>query len=104
MHGVELLLEQRSICVSSIELVDLIALLLRNDLSVNPWRAPSAKVLFASANSGLGGAMLSTTWVTILPSFLSSFSGCNVVWRMLESNDRSRAPSNPGMSNGASSV
>src|SRR5262245_5112625 len=73
MHGVELLLKQRSICNSSIELVARMALLLRNDLTVRPSRAPSLNVWLASFNSGRGGAILSTNCITMLPSFLSNF-------------------------------
>src|SRR5258706_10355263 len=104
MHGVELLLEQRSICFSSIEFFEWIALLLRNDLMVNPPRAPSLKVRLSLASSGRGGATLSISDLTMLPSFLSSFSACAVVWRMVGSRDISRALSKPGILKGPSSV
>ncbi len=62
----------------SIELVDLTALVLRYDFTV--WSfVPSSKVRLSFACSGCGGSMLFTIWVTIEPSFLSSFWGRDVL-------------------------
>src|SRR5438067_8292229 len=69
---VELLLEQS--CKPSTELVDRIALALRNDLNVNTF-VPVSKARLALAMLGSGTATLFTTWVTIVPSFFSNFSG-----------------------------
>lgn len=78
-------------CFSSIELVERIALLLRKDRMVKPPRAPSPKVRLSLASSERGGETPSTSCLTTVPSFLSSFSGCTVVWRMLESRESKRA-------------
>src|SRR5438874_10504084 len=69
---VELLLEQSS--NPSSELVDLIALALRNDLKVKTF-VPVSKARLALAMLGSGTATLFTTCVTMVPSFFSNFSG-----------------------------
>src|ERR1700692_1385557 len=69
---VELLLEQSS--SPSSELVDRIALALRNDLKVKTF-VPVSKARLALAMPGSGTATLFTTCVAMVPSFFSNFSG-----------------------------
>src|SRR6266699_4355459 len=69
---VELLLEQSS--KPSSELVDRIALALRNDLKLKTF-VPVSKARLALAMLGSGTATLFTTCVETVPSFFNNFSG-----------------------------
>ena len=69
---VELLLEQESI--PSREFVARVAFALRNDVRVKRF-VPVSKARFVTATPGSGTATLCTIPVSIMPSFLSNFSG-----------------------------
>jgi hypothetical protein len=99
LHGVELLLEQKS--TSKNELFDRTARTLRNDLTVRNIEEPKP---CSSPGERLTGRTLSTgKRLSIVPSFFKSLRGSSVLWWMLRSICDRRALSASGTMNGASS-
>src|SRR6185312_11118840 len=99
LHGVELLLEQKSTSLN--ESFERTARTLRNDLSVRNIVEPNP---FSSPGKRLTGRTLSTgKRASTVPSFLRSLRGSNVLWWMLRSICESLALSASGTMKGASS-